>query len=67
MHSHDFRLIGKPNGCINTERSLQYMHKKKEPHKQMTEKNNNLTSTQEVLYQEVFNKADKINNVKRKT
>lgn len=35
------------------------MNKKKEPHEQMTENNNNLSSAQEVTYQSDFNKADK--------
>ena len=35
------------------------MNTKKEPHEQMTEKNNNLKSAQEVHYQKDFNKADK--------
>lgn len=36
------------------------MNEEKEPHKQMTEKNNDLNSTQEILYQKEFNKADEI-------
>lgn len=35
------------------------MSEKKPPHERMTEKNNGLSSTQEVLYQEEFKKADK--------
>lgn len=35
------------------------MDKNKQPHEQMTDKNNNLSSAQEVLYQKDFNKADK--------
>ncbi|WOV86483.1 YfhE family protein [Sporosarcina oncorhynchi] len=35
------------------------MNKKREPHEQMTEKNNHLSSAQEVTYQNDFNKADK--------
>ncbi|WP_318617988.1 YfhE family protein [Sporosarcina sp. YIM B06819] len=33
---------------------------KKTPHKQMTDKNNGLSSAQEVLYQEEFKKADQV-------
>lgn len=36
------------------------MSEKKPPHKQMTDKNNGLSSAQEVLYQEEFKKADKV-------
>lgn len=32
---------------------------KKPPHEQMTDKNNGLSSAQEVLYQEEYKKADK--------
>lgn len=35
------------------------MTKKKPPHEQLTDKNNGMTSTQEVLYQDVYKKADK--------
>ena len=35
------------------------MSEKKLPHEKMTVKSNGLTSTQEVLYQEEFRKADK--------
>ncbi len=35
------------------------MSEKKPIHERMTEKNNGLSSTQEVLYQEGFKKADK--------
>jgi len=34
------------------------MDKKREPHEKMTTKSNGLSSTQEVLYQEEFKKAD---------
>lgn len=36
------------------------MSEKKEPHKQMTDKNNGLSSTQEVLYADDYKKADKV-------
>lgn len=36
------------------------MNEKKPPHEQLTEKNNGLSSAQEVLYQEEFKKADKV-------
>lgn len=35
------------------------MSEKKPPHEQLTEKNNGLSSMQEVLYQEDFKKADR--------
>ncbi|WP_069201942.1 YfhE family protein [Bhargavaea cecembensis] len=35
------------------------MNEKKPPHERMTEKNNGLSDTQEVLYQDDFNRADK--------
>lgn len=35
------------------------MTEKREPHERMTDKNNGLTSAQEVLYNEEFDKADK--------
>lgn len=35
------------------------LDKNKQPHEQMTDKNNNLSSAQEVFYQKDFNKADK--------
>ncbi|MFS0576625.1 YfhE family protein [Sporosarcina sp. 179-K 3D1 HS] len=35
------------------------MAEKKEPHKQLTKKNNGSSSTQEVLYASEFKKADK--------
>ena len=35
------------------------MSERKPPHQQMAEENNGLSSTQEVLYNEEFNKADK--------
>lgn len=35
------------------------MSEKKQPHEQLTEKNNGLSSMQEVLYQEDFKKADR--------
>lgn len=35
------------------------MGAKKPPHKQLTDKNNGLSSMQEVLYQEEFKRADK--------
>ncbi|QUW21965.1 YfhE family protein [Sporosarcina sp. Marseille-Q4063] len=34
------------------------MNEKKAPHERMTEKNNGLSSTQEVTYQKEFKKAD---------
>lgn len=45
------------------------MSEKRPPHQQLTDKNNGLSSTQEVLYQEEFKKADKVaknekNNIK---
>lgn len=36
------------------------MSEKRPPHQQLTDKNNGLSSTQEVLYQEEFKKADKV-------
>ena len=36
------------------------MSEKKPPHEQMTDKNNGLSSAQEVLYQEEYKKADKV-------
>ena len=36
------------------------MTEKREPHERMTDKNNGLTSAQEVLYNEEFDKADKV-------
>ncbi|WP_203248911.1 YfhE family protein [Sporosarcina beigongshangi] len=36
------------------------MSEKKPPHVQLTTKNNGLSSTQEVLYQEEYKKADKV-------
>ncbi|HJF34146.1 MAG TPA: YfhE family protein [Sporosarcina psychrophila] len=36
------------------------MTEKKPPHEQLTEKNNGLSSEQEVLYQEEYKKADKV-------
>lgn len=35
------------------------MSERKPPHQQMSEENNGLSATQEVLYNEEFNKADK--------
>lgn len=35
------------------------MSERKPPHQQMSEENNDLTKTQEVLYNEEYNKADK--------
>jgi YfhE-like protein len=35
------------------------MTEKKPPHEQLTDRNNGLSSTQEVLYQEEYRKADK--------
>jgi hypothetical protein len=35
------------------------MSERKPPHQQMAEENNGLSSAQEVLYNEEFNKADK--------
>ncbi|MBB6448559.1 hypothetical protein HNR44_000508 [Geomicrobium halophilum] len=40
------------------------MEENKEPHKQMTDKNNGLNSAQEVTYSEEFKKADKANKDK---
>ena len=36
------------------------MSEKRPPHMQMTDKNNGLSSAQEVLYQEEYKKADKV-------
>ncbi|KAA0965624.1 YfhE family protein [Sporosarcina sp. ANT_H38] len=36
------------------------MNEKKSPHQEMTEKNNGLSSAQEVLYQEEYKKADNV-------
>lgn len=35
------------------------MSEKKPPHEQLTDKNNGLSSAQEVLYQEEYKRADK--------
>ena len=42
------------------------MDKKKAPKERMTEKNNELTNTQEVLYSHEFKKADATGKHKRK-
>ncbi|WP_075619042.1 YfhE family protein [Paenisporosarcina indica] len=42
------------------------MKPKKEPHEQLTTKNNGLSATQEVLYDEEFRKSDKANKVQDK-
>ncbi|KIL76086.1 YfhE family protein [Bacillus badius] len=39
---------------------------RKEPHKQMTDKSNGLSDTQEVLYQHEFNRADAADKEKSK-
>ena len=36
----------------------------KQPHERMTDKNNGLSDTQEVLYQDDFNRADSANQQK---
>lgn len=41
------------------------MSEKKPPHEQLTEKNNGLSSMQEVLYQEDFKKADQATEEKQ--
>lgn len=38
------------------------MNQKKEPHERLTERNNGLSSTQEVLYAKEFKSADKAAN-----
>lgn len=43
------------------------MAERKPPHQRMTQKNNGLSSTQEVLYNDEFNKADKASGLKVKT
>lgn len=42
------------------------MTDKQQPHEQMTEKNNGLTSTQEVLYDEEFQRADHVGKNEKK-
>jgi len=42
------------------------MKPKKEPHEHMTTKNNGLSATQEVLYDDEFRKADKASKVQDK-
>lgn len=59
FHSlHDIRMIGKTDEYVDRKEHSE-LNKKKEPHEQMTEKNNHLSSAQEVTYQNDFNKADK--------
>ncbi|OHX52458.1 YfhE family protein [Planococcus salinarum] len=41
------------------------MAEKKQPHEKMTEKNNGLNDSQEVLYSEDFKKADKAGEEQR--
>ena len=43
------------------------MNKKREPHERMTDKNNGLSSTQEVLYNEEFKRADNAAKDDKKT
>ena len=43
------------------------MTKKKPPHEQLTDKNNGLSSTQEVLYQEEYREADKVTKKEKKS
>ena len=43
------------------------MSEKKPPHEQLTDKNNGLSSAQEVLYQEEYKKADQVANGKKKS
>lgn len=42
------------------------MADRKEPHEKMTDKNNGLSDTQEVLYQDDFNRADAADKEKNK-
>lgn len=42
------------------------MTKKKPPHEQLTDKNNGMSSTQEVLYQDEYRKADKVTKKEKK-
>ncbi|HEY9576564.1 MAG TPA: YfhE family protein [Pseudobacillus sp.] len=42
------------------------MANRKEPHEKMTDKNNGLSDTQEVLYQSEFNRADAAGKEKNK-
>ncbi|WP_095407497.1 YfhE family protein [Pseudobacillus wudalianchiensis] len=42
------------------------MPNRKEPHEKMTDKSNGLSDTQEVLYQNEFNRADAANEEKNK-
>lgn len=42
------------------------MTQKKEPHETMTEKNNSLSSAQEVEYPTEFKRADNADNTKKK-
>lgn len=42
------------------------MTEKKEPHEMMTEKNNNLSSAQEVEYPSDFKKADNADDTQKK-
>lgn len=55
---HDNAVLGKSKN-EGIMKGASHMNTKKEPHEQMTEKNNNLKSAQEVHYQKDFNKADK--------
>ena len=43
------------------------MSEKRTPHERMTDKNNGLSSTQEVLYQREFKKADNAANNEKKS
>ena len=43
------------------------MSEKRTPHERMTDKNNGLKSTQEVLYQREFKKADNAANNEKKS
>lgn len=55
---HDSAGLGKSKN-EGIMKGASHMNNKKEPHEQMTEKNNNLSSAQEVHYQKDYNKADK--------
>ena len=48
----------KTNGNSGVLKGEKQMKPKKEPHEKMTTKSNGLSSTQEVLYDEEFRKAD---------
>ena len=44
---------------VNAERGVLHVSEEKQPHETLTDKNNGLSSAQEVLYAEEFKKADK--------